>query len=305
MKLIAPESDFPVWSCMSDNSAFSLSDRPGKNIKDGLLVSVLSLVLGIFLAGEWLSTWMVGLFGILFLAGIVMTAIGVVRAIRHGFDGSKDRHLLSAGYRQKIKEFFSHHRITQHERFKQVDLPTWVAAVWFIGIFLGPGIGWLCTSSAIGDMHEKNWKVLVAIRAALSLIIPVGFGIYIILRYILFSPGSRMASLIFVTGGAMGLWSGWASAADLVAREPRELTTRIMEYQKRGYLIAPWLGEGYRPNLGPYRAKLSDGKILDFFCPRICLDHYDGNRKIILIDKPVTITYLEHLGKILEVEPTD
>ena len=238
---------------MAADDAFSLGDAPKKNIKDGLIVAVLSTLLGIFIAGEWLSIPMLCLFGSLAAVGLVMTIIGVVRVFIVGWHGQKK---TGSGYnllRHGWEKFLSH---LKPKPVNDVpEIPQALIIVWFLGVFLGPAIGWLFTSNVIGSMTEKNWKYLLCIRVALSLPIPVIGGAYIIGRFLL-RTRNWGAIAFFAVISLIGFAAGKASLFDLLQKEPAEIDTVIEAYRKKGYLKAPWWTSASRVDFGPHTARL-------------------------------------------------
>lgn len=286
------------------NDSFSLSDAPKKNIKDALIVVVLAGALTWYLAGPYLDIFMLCLFGSIFLLGIVMLVIGIVRAIFHGLNGEKTP---GSGY-----NFFAHlgHALKKHMTVKDAggpDVPVWLLATWFIGIFLGPAIGWLVTSNAIGNMTYDNWKTLVVIRLLLTLPIPVGLGFIISVRYLLPYGGNRIAGSMVLALAALAFLASHNSLRDYLRGTVAEKDAVMVAFQRKGYVRAPWLKKAGSVQYGHYRVQTHDGQTIGFACTPICLQYFAPGKKFgtSLMNKPVKIYYLKYLDEILEIEPTE
>jgi len=185
-----------------------------------------------------------------------------------------------------------------------VEIPNPLMFTWIFSCVLGPPIGWLVTSNVIGSMTPENWKILVTIRVLLSLIIPGVSLLLILLFYILPARHLRvyLSVVFFVPMTLPGYFSARNALGDLVHGQAEIADTMIMEVQRRSEWNAPW-HDRFSPRYGPYRARLKDGLILDFYCDPICLEWPEGPyRNSNLMREDVRITYLPHMREILEVE---
>jgi hypothetical protein len=271
---------------MTDNKKLS------SGIRDGLIVILLSGILCWLAGGNWISIPVLILFGSLAFIGLLMVIHGVVTQRGDDKDG---KHPIQSVW-QKIRA-----RAKPADDNAEPEIPPAPMLIWFFGIFLGPAIGWLLTSNAIASMTWSNWKYFLITRVLLSMPIPILGGAYIILRYLL-PRGRWITALFFASISFIGFASGKASLADLLAREPTEVTTVIEAYRKKGYLRAPWLTSAYNLDFGSYTARLRNGELADFYCTPICLDLDDKGKKTYLLRVPVKVTYLKHLNEILEIE---
>lgn len=189
-----------------------------------------------------------------------------------------------------------------------IRIPNSITYLWIFSCILGPALGWLMTSNVIGSMTPDNWRILTGIRVLLSLGIPVVSMAIILIFYIF--PTLRLRvwlSTVFFAGlTSVGYFAGIGSARDFFSGAAPEKETRILAIQRRLEFDAPWRNGFLSLNYGPYRARLADGKILNFYCTPICLDWRDDKgRASHLVGEKVKIRYLAHLEEILDVEKAD
>jgi hypothetical protein len=182
-------------------------------------------------------------------------------------------------------------------------IPSPLISTWLLSCIVGPAIGWLVTSNVIGSMTPENWKILCAVRLFLSLIIPGGSLAIILLFYVFPTLDLKFYLIVFflVPVTLPGYFAGTDQLRDLLAGEPQVIDTMVVEVQRRGEWDTPW-HDRVSPRYGPYRARLKDGQILDFYCTPVCLDWPEGPyRNSNLMREDVRITYLPHMREILEV----
>ncbi len=288
------------------SGAFSLSDSPGKNIRDGLTVTAIALALLVFMAGEWLNVFFICLWGIFVIIGLVMLVIGCVRAIRYGLKGVKTapRADAPASKVDRARDFFAERR--KKAGYTEKPLSERLILVWIFSCLLGPPLGWIFTSNVFFDLTEARAPVFLALRAGLTIPVQLITAAVMVLPYRapVLEKFFFMLFTIFFT--LPSVCSGLNSARDLAAGGVKTEVVTVTAFQPAGYFAAPWTDALVARNLnyGSFHARLADGRELDFYCTPVCLTFWQesSGKDRWAGAKPVKMQYLKYRGQIIGFE---
>lgn len=288
-------------------SPFSFSDSPGKNVSDGLVVMLAALVLMMFTAGEWLDVFFVSLWGIFVVIGFAMIIIGCVRAVLAGFRRARKAPPASKKRRpffEALRHTFENHRKAASSEGKPVSET--LVVLWFLSCILGPPLGWFITSNILVDVTESRAPYLIFARVALTIPLQALAGTAMAVTYRAPLIVKAMFAAFVLSLSALSIWSGLASARDLLSGGVQSEVVTVAEYQPAGYFNAPWYDA--KPerdlNYGSYTARLADGREFSFYCTPVCLTYWSGrhNKDVWAGGKQVRMYYLPHRRLIVRFD---